>query len=531
MNQLLKNWKILLFLTCLTISIAFITNIIPLNKDNGIGFGNGLDYGIDFAGGTQMQLKLEKEVDSDVMAIEKAIIENRLNSMGLRDIPVRAWGNQYLLVQIAQATPEETKNIENILKQQARFEERIDGELAIMGDEVTVDLGPQGIELYQVQGGYHWSVHVTHSKEGACRFGQVADGKRGRPVDIFIDRPQNTIILFSKGDYQLLSNFTKGGDTDRLFFDNTAIELIKDRARIPALELQDPEKTFNELDTLQTEGYTKIVLVGDESKIGDDIRNQLEEKGYATERYDLGDSSYIDRLPEILSDLIGLQSSPRLDFDTQGECVYQARITGSSPTLEEARSEVKQNQVLLTSGNLPVKLTLESKSTTPPTLGRKFLAYSLYTALVAVFAVALIIYLRYRRIEILLPVMATMIGDILIILGFAAFINWELDLPALAGILAAVGTGVDHQVIITDETLKRSKSKKLVSMAERVRKAFFIIFTAAATITAAMLPLMIIGAGMLKGFAFTTLMGVLIGITISRPAYASLIEHILKKSE
>jgi len=36
---------------------------------------------------------------------------------------------------------------------------------------------------------------------------------------------------------------------------------------------------------------------------------------------------------------------------------------------------------------------------------------------------------------------------------------------------------------------------------------------------------------MLKGFAFTTIIGVLIGIIITRPGYAKVIETILRREE
>ncbi len=527
MSSAYKSFSVVLFILAVFFSVLLMSNIIPLNKDKGIGFGNGLVYGIDFAGGTQLQLKLESEVSQDVMNIEKTIIESRLNSMGLKDIPVRPWGKQYLLVQIAQATPKETENIESIIKQQARFETRIDGKLAIQGDEIKVDLGPQGAQVYPQGGFYNWAVSVSHSKEGACRFGEVADGKRGRPVDIFIDRPQNTTIVFSKGDYQLLANLTDVGDSDRFYFGDTAVEVMEKRALVPVLPSSTTNQTVEGVLALKAGGVDKVILAADESKITDDIRNILEERGFATVRVPQENMTYEDWV----SRLIGLKSSPRLNFDTQGDCVYQAQITGAAATLDLAQAEVQENQVLLTSGNLPVALTLESKSTTPPTLGRKFLAYSLYTALIAVFAVGLVVYIRYRRISLLLPILVTMMGDILIILGFAALIKWELDLPALAGIIAAIGTGVDQQVVITDESLKRSGSKKIVSFSERIRKAFFIILTSAATMSAAMIPLLTIGAGMLKGFAFTTLMGVFIGTAISRPAYARLVGEILKKTE
>ncbi len=527
MNRALKHWRVVVLAFSLALALSFITNLFGLNQGRGIGFGNGLDYGLDFAGGTQLQLKLEQPVGSEVMAVEKGILENRLNSMGLKDIPVRPWGSQYLLIQIADATPEETENIENILKQQARFEERIDGELAILGDEVTVDLGPRGVEVYNVQGGYSWAVMVSHNMEGACRFGEVGKGKRGRPVDIFIDRPVNTSILFTEGDYQLLRNLTDASESDRFFFGDTALEVIEERARIPAVELSSATEAMSELMELKEHGHYKVIVAGGEDRIDDSLRNMLEEEGLDTERMEKGNQSYTSWV----AGLTGLQSSPRLDFDTGGECVYNARITGTTATLEEAREAVQRNQILLTSGNLPVELSIESKSTTPPTLGRRFLKYSLYTGLVAIAAVGAIIYLRYRRFEIVVPVMITGLSEILLILGLASFINWELDLPAVAGIIAAVGTGVDHQIVITDETLKEGKRRKAISIAERIRRAFFIIFTAAATTIAAMLPLMSIGAGMLKGFAFTTIMGVLIGITITRPAYAKVVGEILKSSE
>ena len=40
---------------------------------------------------------------------------------------------------------------------------------------------------------------------------------------------------------------------------------------------------------------------------------------------------------------------------------------------------------------------------------------------------------------------------------------------------------------------------------------------------------MFAGAGLLKGFALTTIIGVSIGVFIARPAYAAVIEILLKE--
>ena len=44
-----------------------------------------------------------------------------------------------------------------------------------------------------------------------------------------------------------------------------------------------------------------------------------------------------------------------------------------------------------------------------------------------------------------------------------------------------------------------------------------------------MIPLMFLGIGLIRGFAITTIVGVLIGILVTRPAYARIIEIMAKK--
>jgi preprotein translocase subunit SecD len=117
------------------------------------------------------------------------------------------------------------------------------------------------------------------------------------------------------------------------------------------------------------------------------------------------------------------------------------------------------------------------------------------------------------------------------ILGVASAINWQLDLPSIAGIIAAIGTGIDHLVIITDEVLYEGKLPPTKVYLARIGKAFGIIFAAATTTIIAMSPLIVMGFGALKGFAITTIIGVLIGILIARPVYGKVIKEVLEESE
>jgi len=45
----------------------------------------------------------------------------------------------------------------------------------------------------------------------------------------------------------------------------------------------------------------------------------------------------------------------------------------------------------------------------------------------------------------------------------------------------------------------------------------------------AMLPLLFAGAGLLKGFAITSILGVTFGVFITRPAYAAVVEILVKE--
>ena len=125
--------------------------------------------------------------------------------------------------------------------------------------------------------------------------------------------------------------------------------------------------------------------------------------------------------------------------------------------------------------------------------------------------------------------MFTLVCELFLILAFAALVGWNLDIAAIAGILAAIGTGVDDQIVIIDEAVHGRKED--INSKERLKRAFFIIFAAYAATVAAMIPLWNAGAGLLRGFALTTIAGVTIGVFLTRPAFASVIEHLEEDEE
>jgi len=211
-----------------------------------------------------------------------------------------------------------------------------------------------------------------------------------------------------------------------------------------------------------------------------------------------------------------------------GTPVTRPSITGSSQTQQQASEELNRVVILLKSGKLPVSVSVGSVSTISPTLGNEFLRYSFYAGIIAMFVVAFSLFVRYRKIKITIPIMTTLVFEVTMILGISTLIGWQMDLPSVAGIIAAIGSGIDDQIIIVDEVLrKETEEEKLASLTSKIKKAFAIVFMSAGALTFAMAPLLFMGLGVLKGFAITTIIGVIVGIFITRPAYASIIKKLL----
>jgi preprotein translocase subunit SecD len=222
----------------------------------------------------------------------------------------------------------------------------------------------------------------------------------------------------------------------------------------------------------------------------------------------------------------------RIGSELKGRATTNIQISGSGAgsvqqeAVNDALQNMKRLQTIIITGSLPVKLEIVKMDTISPTLGKEFLDNLIFVGFLAILAVISVVLIRYRKIKIVVPMVVTLISEIVLILGFAALVGWNLDLAAIAGIIIVAGTGVDHLIVITDETLKGNVA---YDWKKRIKNAMFIVFGAYLTTLSGMIPLWFAGAGLLKGFAFTTIVGISFGVLVARPAYAAIIEKILNK--
>lgn len=192
------------------------------------------------------------------------------------------------------------------------------------------------------------------------------------------------------------------------------------------------------------------------------------------------------------------------------------------------RSAAQELRTNLQTGALPASLDLENATTSfiTGTRAGQFKSTAFLTGLAAVLAVSFAVFLRYGRPEVALPMILTALAEVAILLGFAAAIELPLDLSHIAGFIAVIGTGVDDLIIIADEVMTEDVNSNRV-FKSRFRKALWVIGVAAATTIIAMLPLTQLSLGDLQGFAIITILGVLVGVLLTRPAYGDILRNFL----
>jgi len=195
-------------------------------------------------------------------------------------------------------------------------------------------------------------------------------------------------------------------------------------------------------------------------------------------------------------------------------------------------SEARDLAINLRAGALPARLNIDGGDVefVSPRLGSQFRFYSLITGIIAVLAVAAVVFFRYGDPKVAAPMVVTALSEVVILLGFAATVGLALNLSHIAGLIAVIGTGVDDLIIIADEVMAEGDVSSDRVFSNRFRKAFWIIGAAAITTVIAMSPLAILSLGDLRGFAIVTILGVFIGVLITRPAYGDILRNLVTRT-
>ncbi len=442
---------------------------------------SNLKFGLDIKGGIRA-LIAPNSTDNATIDQTLSTLQTRINLYGLREStfrPIYHENKGFIEISIAGGNEAELKDL---LERQGVFEARIPILLPLKNNTASIQLDKK-YDIIVINGSLVVSGQAVQNGE---KFS--ISGIEFIANEIMNDKLNLTSIVY------------KGTDVKTVYFDpqRSRIERLGDGYRW-SFSIQ-----------LSNEGAQKFAWVTQNIQRSKEIANieYLESKIFL-----YLDGNLIDAL--------------NIAYSLKGKIETEILITGSASTLDSASTERARLQSILRSGSLPTSIEIVQLETISPNLGSDFLKNALLAGMAAVFGVTAVVLVRYRKIKIILPMVIMASSEVLIILGVSVVIGWTIDLAAIAAIIATVGTGIDSQIIMIDQALRRET--QLESLREKLKHAFFIIFGAGGVIIAAMLPLMTLGFGMLRGFAITTIIGVLAGILVTRPAFGVVIERILKE--
>ncbi len=504
-----------------------------------------LNYGIEFNGGVRIPISLEKAVDKATMDEIVENIKQSVNKFGISQAVVRSLGSSEILVEIPKGTDQDIKSIQKILNEQGTFEAILDGRQALLGTDVMPgSVGGPSREEVTAEGNWRLTFLVDHN--GVERFTDAACGKGEYPIYMFLNRPENAAIVLNKSLIDELGGNALDVEkalVDALKKDGDSIELIfVDELSQSKDKLANKTKVIIAASSpLKADALLKVQLLGmgfgsNSKKIVEVSDNEMQFKLSSLTAGEL----VVGEWPAI-----GLFYAPPIAREL-GNCIqpaspgYVIQGNGQGNTPKEAREsalkELKVVKSVLTGKRLPVQTSIGSSFIVAPSLGRQFLFYSWIAIFASVIAVSLVLLIRYRNWAIALPIIGISLIENFITTTAIGMVG-TLDLAAIAGIVAVIGTGVNDQILITDELLKKRKQGESTPDGEKsaerefklkLSKAFEVIFAIAGVAAIAMIPLLVSNIVELTGFAFATILGILVGVFITRPAFGVIIKEIVK---
>lgn len=147
----------------------------------------GIPLGLDLRGGVHLVLQAEQDkngaaITNDDIDKAKAIIENRVNDLGVSEPTVQAdYGNKRIVVDLAGVS--DPDKAVNVLKTTAKLTFKDpQGNVVLQGEDLKDAKAGQS----QSQGGY--VVNLTFSSEGAKKFGEITTKLIGQRLGVYLDK-------------------------------------------------------------------------------------------------------------------------------------------------------------------------------------------------------------------------------------------------------------------------------------------------------------------------------------------------------
>ncbi|OFW13919.1 MAG: protein-export membrane protein SecF [Acidobacteria bacterium RIFCSPLOWO2_12_FULL_67_14] len=250
-------------------------------------------------------------------------------------------------------------------------------------------------------------------------------------------------------------------------------------------------------------GGTIVVVQFDQAVSEDQVRRAVTNVGgeVGVQRYgEAEDRQWLIRLPQTL-----------------------AREQGAS--LEQGSQQIEQ---ALQKAGLPSFQVIQ-RDLVGPVIGAELQRRGVYATLASIVAIMIYIAVRFRFTFAVGAIVATF-HDIFVTFAFLAFFGYELSLNVVAAILTITGYSVNDTIVVFDRVRENLRSMRRDTLDQvvntSVNQTLSRTIITAGTTFLAVLSLYVFGGEVLRGFAFTMLVGIISG-TYSTVFIASAIAIVL----
>jgi preprotein translocase subunit SecD len=456
-------------------------------------------------------------------------LQQRVSTFGLKQVTVEGVGTSHVYVIIPTVAGSEINQTLKVIESQGNYEGIVNGKEAVNGSGIiqgSIGAVPPQPENNTVM----WAVTFYLTQKAAGRFANIALGQGNQPLYMFLDRPESTVVVINA---TLVANASSGVSQGQgIAAMQKALSL--GNATIPVIVVNSTNASIASAESfLAGHAYKSVIASKGISGAllsymqGMNYSIKLESAANMSPAYGRSlNGSIVDTWPAV-----GLLSSPILSPGVTNGNVSQAyQISGAAPATMGQEAQITYAQLqgkdiasILSGGALPVSIIAGTPTTIPPTLGGHFLYISAIIGLGAVLAISVLMTIRYRKVFLVAPILLTTFMELFIIFSIIGLAG-TIDLAAVAGMIAVVGTGVDAQIIITDEVLSRRGEESMMKTV--LGNAFYIIWTDALLLVVAMLPLFF-STSLVEviGFSESTIIGALLGVIVTRPAYSAILSR------
>jgi len=400
--------------------------------------------GLDLQGGSQLTLQVKTtpavpEITPEKLEAVRAVVERRINGLGVSESVVQTAGEDQLLVQLPGVSdPAQAERVLGGTAQLDFREQRAGSEGQIRAEYDVL----QGLQVQQAN-------LKDSGDEQAIAANQDA-----------IERSNEAIAAL----------FDKSGLTGDMLKSAYASPLSGSNAWEVGLEFN--EEGGNKFTTL-----TKNVA-GTGRSLGIFLDNEL-------------------------------LSAPNVDvkYAETGISGGRASISGGFDAQRAGELSLQ-----LRSGALPVPVEIVENRTVGATLGRDSVQRSIYAG-VAGLSLVLVFMVWYYRLPGLIADISLLIYSLLTLAVFN-LLGVTLTLPGIAGFILSIGMAVDANVLIFERTREELQAGKTLyrSVESGFYRAFSSIFDSNVTTLIACGALFWFGAGLVKGFALTLALGVVVSM-------------------